>query len=68
MARGDFYEGVRALLVDKGKGPKPSWRVGRLEDVSAEDVEAYLAPETKEVRGIVAKFWEEANGDWTARL
>ena len=52
MARGDFYEGVRALLVDKGKGPKPSWRVGRLEDVSAEDVEAHLAPETKEVGGL----------------
>ena len=68
LARGDFYEGVRALLVDKGKGPKPSWRVGRLEDVSAEDVDAHLAPETKEVGAVVAAFWEEANGDWTARL
>lgn len=69
LARADFYEGVRALLVDKGKGPKPAWRVGRLEEVSAEDVEAHLAPETEEVEVIVARFREEANsGDSTARL
>jgi hypothetical protein len=34
--------GVRALLVDKDKSPK--WNPSRLEDVSAEMVEAFFAP------------------------
>lgn len=38
LARPDFYEGVRARLVDKGaKGP-PVWNPARLEDVAVEDV------------------------------
>jgi enoyl-CoA hydratase len=39
---GEFIEGVRALLVDKDKSPK--WNPPRLEDVTAERVEAFFAP------------------------
>ena len=39
---GEFIEGVRALLVDKDKSPK--WNPSRLEEVSAEMVEAFFAP------------------------
>jgi enoyl-CoA hydratase len=39
---GEFIEGVRALLVDKDKSPK--WNPPRLEEVSAETVEAFFAP------------------------
>jgi enoyl-CoA hydratase len=39
---GEFIEGVRALLVDKDKRPK--WNPARLEAVSAEVVNAFLAP------------------------
>ncbi len=38
----DFYEGVRALLIDKD-GP-PKWSPARLEDVSDATVAAYFAP------------------------
>ncbi len=38
----DFYEGVRALLVDKDSAPK--WRPATLANVSAADVENYFAP------------------------
>jgi enoyl-CoA hydratase len=40
--RGEFPEGVRALLVDKDKAPK--WRPGRLEEVTPDMVEALFAP------------------------
>lgn len=39
---GEFIEGVRALIVDKDKCPK--WNPPRLEDVSAEMLEAFFAP------------------------
>ncbi|MCO4319680.1 enoyl-CoA hydratase/isomerase family protein [Phyllobacterium sp. 21LDTY02-6] len=38
----DFYEGVRALLVDKDNTPR--WQPARLEDISPEMVDAYFAP------------------------
>jgi enoyl-CoA hydratase len=38
----DFYEGVRALLVDKDRSPK--WQPASLEDVSAAYVERHFAP------------------------
>jgi len=40
MAGSDFYEGVRALLVDKTKDPK--WNPPTLIQVSAETVESYF--------------------------
>jgi enoyl-CoA hydratase len=43
IARGhDFYEGVRATLIDKGD--KPRWNPPTLADVRAEQVEAHFAP------------------------
>jgi enoyl-CoA hydratase len=39
---GEFIEGVRALIVDKDRNPH--WRPGRLEDVTPEMVESFLAP------------------------
>jgi enoyl-CoA hydratase len=43
VARGhDFYEGVRAVLVEKDS--KPNWRPASLADVSAASVASYFAP------------------------
>jgi enoyl-CoA hydratase/carnithine racemase len=47
----DFFEGVRALLVDKDG--KPQWRPDSLAGLSRESVEAYFAP----VVGV--KDWQE---------
>lgn len=41
-ANGDFYEGVRAALVDKDGAPR--WSPSRLEDVTEAMVDAYFAP------------------------
>lgn len=41
MAGHDFYEGVRAIIIDKDKTPR--WQPAGLEDVSAADVDAYFA-------------------------
>ncbi|HYM02599.1 MAG TPA: enoyl-CoA hydratase/isomerase family protein [Stellaceae bacterium] len=41
MAGHDFFEGIRALLVDKDQ--KPRWQHASLGDVGAEEVESYFA-------------------------
>lgn len=38
----DFYEGIRAVLVDKDRSPK--WKPDRFEDVTASDVERFFTP------------------------
>jgi enoyl-CoA hydratase len=38
----DFYEGVRAAVIDKDN--KPRWSPARLEDVDAAAIEAFFAP------------------------
>lgn len=38
----DFYEGIRAAIIDKGS--KPAWQPASLADVSPSEVEAYFAP------------------------
>jgi enoyl-CoA hydratase len=43
VARGrDFYEGVRAVIVDKDNAPK--WSPAAIQDVTAAMVDAYFAP------------------------
>lgn len=43
MVRGhDFYEGIRAALVDRDSAPK--WSPATLEELSEDDIEAYFAP------------------------
>ena len=38
----DFYEGVRALIVDKDN--RPQWRPAAAEAVSKADTDGYFAP------------------------
>jgi len=42
MAGKDFYEGIRALLVDKDR--QPNWAPGSLAEVTPQVVESYFAP------------------------
>lgn len=42
LAGHDFYEGIRAAIIDKGS--KPQWRPASLDAVSEADVDAYFAP------------------------
>ncbi len=43
LQRPDFYEGVRSVLVDKGRGPAPAWEFPRIEDVPEAVVDALFA-------------------------
>jgi enoyl-CoA hydratase len=47
LAGHEFFEGVRALIIDKDNQPR--WRPDRLEDVSDADVDAYFAPLDEEL-------------------
>ncbi len=38
----DFFEGVRAVVIDKDNAPR--WRPATLEEVSTAEIEAYFAP------------------------
>lgn len=42
VARPDFYEGIRAALIDKDRAPK--WSPARVEDVNDNDIENCFAP------------------------
>jgi enoyl-CoA hydratase len=42
MAAHDFYEGVRAMLIDRDR--KPRWQPATLAEVSEEMIDAYFAP------------------------
>lgn len=42
MAAHDFYEGVRAAVIDKDRAP--NWRPASLADVSDDEVESWFAP------------------------
>ncbi len=42
LAGHDFYEGIRAAIIEKGSVPQ--WRPARLEDVDPAAIEGYFAP------------------------
>lgn len=43
----DFYEGVRAVIIDKDN--KPVWTHSNFDDVTADEVDAYFAPLDQEL-------------------
>ncbi len=43
----DFYEGIRAVIIDKDD--RPRWRPATLAEVTAADVERYFAPLVEEI-------------------
>ncbi|ESX24999.1 enoyl-CoA hydratase/isomerase family protein [Mesorhizobium sp. LSJC264A00] len=47
LAGHDFYEGIRAAIVDKGSTPQ--WRPASLAEVDAASVDAYFAPLEREL-------------------
>ena len=49
VAGHDFYEGVRAIIIDKDNAPQ--WRPAKLSEVTDVDIDAYFAPlEEKELK------------------
>ncbi|MBZ9885768.1 enoyl-CoA hydratase/isomerase family protein [Mesorhizobium sp. CA10] len=42
LAGHDFYEGIRAAIIEKGS--KPEWRPAGLDEVRTADIDAYFAP------------------------
>jgi len=42
LDHGDFFEGIRALLIDKDRNPR--WRPATLEEVTRERVESFFLP------------------------
>ncbi|MHA1571539.1 MAG: enoyl-CoA hydratase/isomerase family protein [Alphaproteobacteria bacterium] len=48
MAGHDFYEGVRAILVDKDHAPR--WQPDSLDGVTGADLDAYFAPLSEELQ------------------
>jgi hypothetical protein len=42
LAGHDFYEGIRAAIVDKDRQPK--WRPSALSMIETADIDAYFAP------------------------
>ncbi len=46
----DFYEGIRAALIDKDR--KPQWNPARLEDVSDDVIANYFAPDIPDLDAI----------------
>ena len=47
LAGHDFFEGIRAAVIDKDR--KPRWNPARIEDVGEEDVARYFAPVEREL-------------------
>jgi enoyl-CoA hydratase/carnithine racemase len=50
LAGHDFYEGIRAVVIDKDNAP--AWKPATLEEVGAEAVDAYFAPLGEEELGL----------------
>jgi enoyl-CoA hydratase len=47
MKKGDYFEGVRALIIDKDNAPR--WDPARLSEVRREDIDACFAPLSNEL-------------------
>jgi enoyl-CoA hydratase len=56
----DFYEGVRAVVIDKDRTPQ--WKPDRIEDVSSEVVRAYLDPRDAPEVAFIARPVDAAVG------
>ena len=56
--RGDFIEGIRALVIDKDNAPR--WKAGALEAVGRETVDAFFQPQWNDARHPLAHLREPA--------